>query len=407
MLEPIRLPLVARLTNAVGQKARELGVPLVPLTPEALKQRARARAGLSDFGENDFEEALDVLCHSAAHDANLSMTGRLALRDQVTGALVTRLRRIDLHKTRPEIFRAPLVPPLIVLGLPRSGTTMLHRLLSLGPDARALYMWELREPIAGPGPDDRRRRAIAQIKLMKKMAPSLDAKHYIDIDEPEECVLLLDSSLRSPSFWMFSPVYSYIEWLKTQDPHGAYRVYREHIQIFQAQTPHQRLTLKAPAHAGCVDALHAAVPEAMMIHTTRDPEPVVASVNSLFYTILSIFTSKLDLERMARINVAVLREATERCIAMRDSLPKDCFTDVSYEDLLKDPIAAVAGIHRHFGLPFDPAFAGRMNEWLTNRPQHGFGTHDYSLEECGIERRWMHEQFRLYYETYRGGMPPG
>ncbi len=406
MLEPIRLPLFARLANAVGSAARELGMPLVSLTPAALKRRARERSRLSDFGDDDFEEALEVLCDSAEHDANLSLSGRLALRDHVTGALVTRLRRIDLHKTRPEVFRTPLIAPLIVLGLPRSGTTMLHRLLSLDTAARALFMWELRDPILGPGPDDRRRRAIGQIKLVKKMAPGLDAKHYIDIDEPEECVLLLDSSLRSISFWMFSPVYSYVDWYKTQDMHAAYRVYREHLQIFQAERPQQRLTLKAPAHAGHIDALHAAVPEAMMIHTVRDPEPVVASVNSLFYTIHAMVAAKLDVNRTARANVAMLRESTERFSAARGSIPDDRLAQVTYEELSKDPVAAVQAIYRHFDLRFDSEFAQRLGHWLANRPQHGFGKHEYSLEECGIERRWMHEQFRPYYEAFLGGMPP-
>jgi len=405
MLEPIRLPLTPRGINAIGGWLRNRGMPLVPLTPEALKHRARTITRLSDFGESDFEEPLRVLCRSAERDANLSMIGRLALRDHVSNALVSRLRRIDLHKTRPEIFTAPLIRPFIVLGLPRSGTTMLHRLLSLGTRARALYMWELREPINGPGPDCRRQRAIQQLKRIKKVAPSLDAKHYIDVDEPEECVFLLDSSLRSLSFWMFSPVYSYLEWYMKQDMHAAYCVYREHLQIFQAETPDERLTLKAPAHAPHIGALQAAVPEAMVIHTIRDPEPVVASVNSLFYTFHSIVTHKLDVQRMARTNVAFMRDTMERSIAMWKEAPADRFTQVRYTELLQDPIGTIEGIYHHFGLQFDAPFEQRLSHWLTNRPQHQFGRHEYSLEECGIERRWVHEQFRSYYETFLDGLP--
>ena len=407
MLEPIRLPLPARLLNVSGQWLRRLGVPLVLVTPEVLERRAQAITGLSDFGERDFHEPLRVLCHSVNHDADLSMVGRLAFRDHVTNALVTRLRRVDLHSRRPDIFSAPLVPPIIVLGLPRSGTTMLHRLLALGTGARPLYTWELQEPIAGPGPDHRRERAIARIKLLKKMVPSLDAKHYIHADEPEECVLLLESSLRSLSFWMFAPVYSYLQWYTTQDMHGAYRVYREHLQIFQAETPQQRLTLKAPAHGAHLEALRAAVPEALVVQTLRDPEPVVASVNSLFYTIHSVVARTLDVERMARANVALMRHFTEQPDGMGSSAAHNGSINIRYEQLLSDPIGVVQRIYRHFGLEFDSGFEQRLGEWLKNRPQHQFGRHEYSLEECGIERAWLHEQFRTYYETFLGGVPSG
>jgi hypothetical protein len=225
------------------------------------------QAGLSDFGEPDFEEPLAILCRSAEEDARLSLLGRMAVRDQITRALVTRLRRIDLRRKNPGIFSAPLTAPLIVLAS-RSGTTLLHRLLALASDARAIPMWQLQQPIAPPGPDRRREEAIAQVARIKKVAPELDAKHHIDADEPEECVFLLDSSLMSPSFWMFAPVYGYLSWLLDRDSHAAYRVYREHLQIFQAETPDLRLTLKAPAHTAGLEALLAAIPEAMIVQTT-------------------------------------------------------------------------------------------------------------------------------------------
>jgi hypothetical protein len=109
---------------------------------------------------------------------------------------------------------------------------------------------------------------------IKKVAPMLDSKHHIDADEPEECVFLLDSSLMSPTFWMFAPVYGYLAWFLEQDQGPAYRVYREHLQIFQAETPGKRLTMKAPAHTPQLEAILAAIPEAM-IQTHRDPVEVV------------------------------------------------------------------------------------------------------------------------------------
>lgn len=406
MLEPIHLPFPARLANAIGRLLRNLGLPVVPLEPEILKARAKGLTGLSDFGESEFEEGLGVLCQSANDDARLTLLGRLSMRDQISASLATRLRRIHLKKTRPEIFSAELIPPLIVLGLPRSGTTMLHRLLAMAPHTRAIKMWELREPIAPfSGKDDRRQKAVKMVKILKKLAPQLDAKHYIDVDEPEECVLLLDSTLKSLSFWMFAPTFSYVDWLVKQNMDDAYAVYREHLQIFQAETPGQRLILKAPAHAAYVDSLNKALPDAMVVHTVRDPEPVVGSVNSLLYTIHGVVTEKVDVARLGQTNIKIFRESMERAVQVLETAPKDIYYEVQYTRLVKEPVEVVGDLYRHFGLQFDPVFEAKLKEQMENRPQHKFGKHVYSLEECGITQEYLHEQMKQYYHSFLGGVP--
>ena len=396
MLESVTPPLPLRMLNRAGAVLRSLGLPIVPLTPAALEARAVGQAGLSDFGEPDFEEPLAILCRSAEEDARLSFLGRMAVRDQITRALVTRLRRIDLRKRRPEIFTAPLTPPLIVLGLPRSGTTLLHRLLSLAPDARAIPMWQLQQPIPGPGPDRRREEAVAQVARIKKLAPEIDAKHHIDADEPEECVFLLDSSLMSASFWMFAPVYGYIAWFLDQDQRAAYRVYREHLQILQAETPGRRLTLKAPAHTPHLEALFAAIPEVMIVQTHRDPVDVVNSVNSLFHSVHGVVTEHVDTHRMGAVNLDLMADLVERGLAARDKVPADRILDVRYGDLTRDPMGSVRRIHEHFGLPFEDAFAARLRHWLEHRPQDKFGRHVYAAEDFGMTDAQIAERFKGY-----------
>jgi hypothetical protein len=400
MLTSVAHPLPIRVLNAAGAALQTAGVRLVPLTPEALVRRAVRKAGLADFGEPDFAEGLAVLCRSAEEDARLSLLGRLVLRDHVTDALVTRLRRIEARRRTPDVFRAPLVPPLIVLGLPRSGTTLLHRLLALDEAARAPLLWELQCPIPGPGPDRRREQALRRVARMRKAAPDLDAKHHVDADEPEEDVFLLDSSLSSPSFWMLAPVYGYLEWLLARDQRPAYRVYREHLQLLQAGSPKRRLTLKAPAHTGNLDALAEAVPEAIFVQAHRDPVTVTISVNSLFHTIHGLVTDAMDVRRMAAVNTELMATLLERGMAARATVAADRVCDVRYRALVADPIGTVRDIYHRADLPFTSAFATRMTRFLAERPAEKFGRHTYAAEDFGLSEERLRSRFRAYAERH-------
>lgn len=400
MLEPVVHPLPARVLNSIGAGIRSLGLHPLTYTPERFKKRAMRLAKLRDFGEPDFEEGLSVLCESVERDAKLLLTGRLAYQQQITNALVTRLLRIEARKRRPEAFRIPLTPPLIVLGLPRSGTTLLHRLLSLAADARSPALWEMQQPLPGPGPDERRNQSLREIKRFKKFAPEIDAKHHVDVDEPEEDFFLLDSSFWSFSFWVMAPVYGYLDWFLKQDPRPGYRVYREHLQLLQAGSPEKLLTLKAPVHTGYVETLLETVPNAMIVQTHRDPVSVTCSINSLMYTLQSYLTESLDVRRAATANTEIFAHLVERNIEARRRIAPNRILDVRYPDLTADPVATVKRIYIHFGLPFDDAFEARMRAWMAERPRHRFGKHEYAAEDFGMTDAWIAGRFKAYIERF-------
>lgn len=403
MLEPVVHPGPVRALNRAGALLRSAGLPLIRLTPGSLKARAVRMAGLRDFGDSDFEEPLEVLCDSAETDARLLISGRMVFRDQITDALITRLRRIEARRTRPAVFKAPLVPPLIVLGLPRSGTTLLHRLLSLAGNTYSPPLWELRMPIPGPGPDRRRAETIAMVARMKKAAPDLDAKHHVDPDEPEEDVILHNSSFSSLFFWMMFPVYSYLDWFLARDQGPSYRVYREHLQLLQAANPGKRLILKAPNHAGHLRELLEAVPEALLVQTHRDPVTVTSSVNSLFYTVHGYATESVDVIRMGRTNLNLLAEFLDRNLAARPGIPQGRLIDVRYGDLTADSLAIVGRIFKHFGLAFEGPFETRVKDWLARRPQHKFGKHEYAAADFGLTDEMIAARFREYSARFLDG----
>lgn len=400
MLEPVVHPLPSRIVNGVGARLSNLGFRPFFFAPRVLKRRAMRMAALRDFGEPDFEEGLSVLCDSVEKDAGLLLTGRLAYRELVTNALVTRLRRVEARKRRPEAFRLALSPPLIVLGLPRSGTTLLHRLLSLAEDARSPALWEMQQPIPGPGPDERRKISLREVTRFKKAAPDIDAKHHIDVDEPEEDIFLFDSSLWSFSFYVMAPVYGYLDWYLEQDPLPGYRVYREHLQLLQADSPGKRLTLKAPAHTGYLEALLETVPEAMIVQTHRDPVRITSSINSLMYTLQSYLTESLDVRRAAAANTEMFVQFIERNMAARSRISDGRILDVPYNNLATDPVSTVKQIYDHFGLKFDAGFEARMRKWMAERPQHRFGKHEYAAEDFGMTDAGIAERFKEYIERF-------
>jgi len=399
-LEPTRHSLTVRALNRAGSALRRLGIEIGSLEPESLLQAAVREAGLDDFGPADYLRGLRVFTLSLETDARLTALGRKGLRDFAINALVTRLQRIELRKRRPALFEAELVAPLMVIGLPRSGTTFLHRLLALAPEARALRMFEVRHPIAPRGRDDRRRRSVREQKGLSWLAPGLDAKHFSGPDEPEECMFLFDSTFVSSSFWVAAPVYKYLDWYLEQDQREPYRQYREHLQIFQAEQPARRLTLKAPIHTANVDALLEAVPNVRLVQLHRDPVQAISSVNSLFYTLHRTVTDDLDLARLGRANLEFVARGIERNLEARRALPPDLICDVYYADLVADPLAVVRRIREHHGFDFDSAYAQRIEAYLRDNLQHKHGRHRYSSADFGLSDDTIRARFARYLEQF-------
>ncbi len=401
MLAPPRMPWTLRALDLMGRGVRRAGLPLWSFEPDTLVAQARAQTGLQDLGDESYREGLEVVCRSAENDANLTVPGRWGLHQLVLGALKTRLRLQNLRLTQPEIFDTPLEAPLIVMGLPRSGTTFLHRLLCRDPNARSLAFWEVRPGLPPhDGPDDRKAAIERTLWLAKWAAPELDAKHFVTADEPEECYYLLDPTMVSASFWVTAPVFEYQEWYRSQDQTAPYRVYRELLQVAQAANPGRRLTLKSPVHAASLAELKAAIPEALLVQTHREPLDVVVSLASLFHTLHSAVAHTQDVRRMASTTLDWQVESMFRNAAGRDTFPKEELHDVRYPDLIADPVRCVQGIYEQFGMPWGEEIETHLREHLANRPQHRFGKHTYAAADFGIDPEEVAERFSTYSDRY-------
>jgi hypothetical protein len=406
----LSLPLRLRVLNTVGKHLGAARLPVVALDEEALVQAAVKATGLTDLGNSYHRAGLLRLLESAENDAALHLSGQAAFREVIVGSLINRLLLTEACNQTPETFRKPLRSPIIVLGLPRSGTTFLHRLLAMDPAHRAVPWWELARPLPGAVSDQQsdRRRQVFQKKLhrLQKMVPDLDRKHYTRVDSPEECIWLLANSFLSPLFWAIAPVYGYLEWYKNQDRLRAYHEYRLLLQALQAADPTRRLVLKSSTHTGAVDTLLQTVPGPLLIQTHRNPVETSASLASLFYSLHSRTTERLDVRRMTEAILSFHAHQVARNLAAREARPGAVF-DVYYDRLVADPIGTVRGIYDHYGLAWSEGFAERLNRYLQQNPRGKHGAHLYAPENFGQTGEAISERFAAYIERFELTSPNG
>ena len=359
--------------------------------------------GLTDLGKPYYREGLLLLLDSLKDDAALNFAGRVTNREVVVGSLINRLLLTEACKRRHAFFQRPLKPPIIVFGLPRSGTTLLHRLLAMDPANRAVPWWELARPVTvsdSEGQPDRRRQILhKKLHWRQRAMPDLDRKHYTRVDTPEECIWLLASTFLSPLFWASAPVYGYLDWYKNQDRLQAYYEYRQLLQVLQAADPTRRLALKSSTHTGAIEALLRTVPGALLVQTHRNPVEATVSLASLFHSVHSRMTDRLDVLRMTRALLSFHEHQITCNLAARDANPGVIF-DVHYDRLVADPVGVVKDIYEHYNLAWSEEFEERLNCYVSQNPRGKHGAHRYAPEDFGQTAEAISERFAAYNERF-------
>lgn len=402
---PYRPRLIAAI-NAVG---RATGPSRFDAA--ALMETARRKTGLSDFGDGSFRGRMDLLLDSIEKEARLHPWGRFIVRQNLVRFLSNRLRIEDAVKKHPEIMELPMEDPVFIVGLQRTGTTMLHRLLaSDSANFRFLASWEAINPAplsgaAKSGKPDRGRLRVANLasRALKYMAPDFFAIHPIDTLDPEEDCLLFDYDFRStvPEATMRVPLFS--KWLEEQDHTDAYRYYRKVLRYLYWQNPHGRWILKTPQHMEHFDEIFSVFPDARIIQTHRDPARVVASFCSMVSHAYGVFSDEVDPVEIGRHWSRKALLMVGRSMDIRGRISAGRFIDVNYADLMSDQEGAVRRVYASLGLPFSGADAERVHGWGTDNPQHKHGTHSYRLEDFGLTRAGIEKNFKPYRERF--GIP--
>jgi Sulfotransferase family len=391
-----------------GGRAVERSVRrLVRLDESSLLAAARRRAGADDFGDSDFREPLHRLVHSLEDESRLTLFGRIGARADIVQMLVNRLALERDRARHPEIASVEIRAPLLITGLPRTGSTFLHGLLAQDPSNRVPIHWETREPSPPPGPERREKdariaRAERQLRWFYRLAPEFKRIHPVEARMPEECVVILSHSFLSYQFSSTFHVPSYQEWLVRQDLRPAYRYHRRFLQQLGWRCPADRWVLKAPPHLPGLDALFAVYPDARVVMTHRDPLEVLGSITSLHAVLRRTFSDAVDPKLVGPEVSEMLLGDIERGMEARrrGCAPATQFFDVRYEEVLGDPLGVARRIYDYFGLPLAREAEEAMTHYLARSPKDRFGTHLYSLEEFGLDPSAERERYRGYREAY-------
>ncbi|WP_143965300.1 sulfotransferase family protein [Gordonia zhaorongruii] len=364
-------------------------------TVEDLHASASRTVGLDDFGDQDYLEPLQVLLDSYQRDAGLTETGSKMFRFFLKGALIARLLSEAGWKNNPQCADVPIERPIFVTGLPRTGTTALHRLLAADPAHQGLEMWLTEFPQPRPPRDTWEDNPVfAQIEAGLNQHhvanPEFMGLHYMSAGEVEECWQLLRQSVMSISYESLAYVPGYSSWLAQQDWTPAYRRHRRNLQLIGSNDPERRWVLKNPSHLFALDALMAAYPDALIVQTHRPPETIIPSMCSLAEHATDGYSTVFTGERIGQTQLELWSRGLREFSSARAKYDPAQFVDVEFDELRADPFAAVQRVYDAAGAEFTRDARDAMtvldeeSKSGDRRPAHKYSLEDYGLTAAQV-----------------------
>ncbi len=397
-------PFGLRAVNAVGGLAQRVGLG-PKLDPDHLLELAAKQAGLSDYGDDGFRDGLARLTDSMNLEARLNTIGRLAAQGQITNRLATRLALVDYRKQHPEVDAERIERPIFVLGLPRTGTTVLYGMLASNPALRSPLSWEVDKPVPPPlrgasATDPRVPRFQKDISGVDRIAPDMQHIHPVAALLPQECIAIHSIECQSYEYVVTYPIPTYFDWLKTNGIADAYRRERWVLQHLQSGYGGDHWLLKSPAHLMWPEQLLAEFPDALFIQTHRDPAKVLGSVSSLYATMHAAVSDHMDPHKEGREQFDQWTWGLSQTMKFRETLPPERVIDVAFEDTLNRPLETIQRIYDHFGLEHTPAVDQGVRDYLAANPRDKHGLHTYSIEDFGLDRDQVDEAFAAYNQRF-------
>ncbi|MBW2423448.1 MAG: sulfotransferase [Deltaproteobacteria bacterium] len=393
-----------RAFNALGRPFESL----VKLDEQGLLEAARKRTGLSDFGDDDFREPLSAFLRSLEDEAHLTPMGRVLARRDVFVLLCNRLKIVETFRQHPEIADEVIREPLFIVGLSRSGTSILHELLSRDPRHRALLSWEARYPCPPPRPetyerDPRIRLAHFELALWPRLVPAYRAMHEMGAKIPTECGDITAHAFIGDRLPALHQVPTYAGKIAGADMRPAYEIHKQILQIVQWKVRGKRWLLKAPAHMNWLPTLFEVYPDARIIQTHRDPLQIMGSTVSLISAILWMRTREVDPEQVRlAFGPAYYEPQLYEVMRLRDEggLPAGQFYDVRFQDLMQEPFETLRGIYDYFGWEYTAEAESRMRSYLEHKPRGKFGRHFYSFRDLGLDLETERARYQRYQERF-------
>jgi hypothetical protein len=390
--------------RVVDAMAARLGILGRGLSADEMIQAARRRSGTDDFGATDFYPPMQTFIEACVAEADLSLVGRMATRWDTLRFLTNLLRLREAERAAPKILDEPIAAPVFITGLPRSGTTFLHRLMMEDAEVAAPRVWQTIQPY--PTKADRRRdgrvgRVATQLRAFERLAPEFRALHPLEATSPQECSEITAHVFRSLRFDTTYHIPSYRRWLDGEGHTPAYQFHKRFLQHLQHQRPAgrpaPRWVVKCPDHLFALDAIRAVYPDARLVFVHRDPVKVLLSVAKLTEVLRDPFTRHIDRPAIGRQESARWFEGTAHMIAAGETGGfAHPICHVHYLDLIADPLATVQSVYRQVGMEMSEATEGRIEDTVKARPGGGYGPRDYRFADHGLDAGIERDKFRGY-----------
>lgn len=380
-----------------------------PFDPDALVAEACLRAGSDDLGPDTYREPLERFCHSLDAEADLHLVGRWRVREVILRNLENRARLVDTWARHPTIADEVVDRPMVVTGQPRAGTSILHQLLSLAPDARAPLAWEYWCPTPPPLPatamnDPRIPLANRDVRLSAALAPGFDGMHEQGALLPREDGSAMNIDMRGDPLVAHYPVPSFAAWFHEADHTSGYAWWKRVLQTLQLHDDvlHAggRWVTKMPGHMAALPTLIDTFPDARIVVCHRDPLEMLSSVTSLLATLRWAHARRVDFHALAREQADYYVRILDRLVDACAALPADRVVHVHFAAFNADQLGAVRTIHDHFGIEFTAAHSTAIAQHLADRPAGRHGGHQHRFADLGLDESDLRRRFERYQRTF-------
>jgi hypothetical protein len=405
-IDDLAVPRFPADVEAIRSAMTAMGADL-HLEPDELLATAADQTGLDDFGDPRFREPLAVLCGALRTEAGLSPAGVTSAWSQLVALLKNRLLVEDVLKRHPEIHELRVERPIIIAGLPRTGTTHLHNLMSADPALRSLPYWESLEPVLADDerqrrdePDPRVARTEQALAVLNAALPYFRRMHEMTTHHVHEEIQLLAIDFSTMLFETMAVMPSWRDWYKATDQSPTYRYLETVLKVLQWQRGGVRWVLKSPQHLEQFRPLTATFPDATFVVTHRDPVSITASLATMVSYSARLSQERVDPHRIGRYWADRIEDMLHACVDERDVLPADRSLDVRFPEFMADDVAMVERIYRVAGQPMTPEARASMDSFMAEHPRGRHGGVIYELADFGLDREERRRALRFYVERF-------
>ena len=377
------------------------------LEPDELLSAAAGQTGLDDFGDEGFRERLTVLCSALRTEAGLSPAGVTSAWSQLVQLLKNRLLVEDLLKRHPEIHDVRIDRPIVIAGLPRTGTTHLHNLMSVDPALRSLPYWESLEPVLAdherppPGqPDPRVARTEHALGVLNTALPYFCRMHEMTAGHVHEEIQLLALDVSTMLFETMAPMPTWRDFYKATDQTPTYRYLESVLRVLQWQRGGVRWVLKSPQHLEQFRPLISVFPDATVVVTHRDPVSITASFATMVSYSSRLSHARVDPQQIGRYWADRVEDMLRACVDHREVLPPERSLDVRFDEFMSDDVAMVESIYALAGQPMTRGGRAAMDAFMAAHPRGRHGGVIYDLADFGLDRDERREALQFYVERF-------